>query len=242
MKRTKIFLSFTGVVVAALAMGRLVSLAQDSELPREKPTKEKSKPVPGQNPIFQQAPSFTPVPYPTARYAPTGPYAPANPNFSNNFGPGHNAPSQRNQSFNINQQQPYYGNFANATIPNGLIPPAFDPVANQERMAADQRFREWISKLQSPESDESEKAEAKTKLREAMLDRFNKEQKDRKAKVEQLEEQLALLKKQIAKREEAFPKLVELRIQLIEQDADGDMPELSNPPTPIYNPSPIQGQ
>ena len=69
-----------------------------------------------------------------------------------------------------------------------------------------------------------------------MLERFQKEQKQRKEKVEQLEEQLAKLKKQIEKREESFPKLVDLRIQLIEQDSEGDMPELSITPPMIPSP------
>jgi len=161
--------------------------------------------------------------------------------FGQTFGPSWPNQPPMNPPSSFFQPVPSWNNSytippANPGYPG--LPPA--PEGNfeqmQERAKMEQKIRQWVGTIRSPESEEAEKTEAKSKLKEAMLERFQKEQKQRKEKVEQLEEQLAKLKKQIEKREESFPKLVDLRIQLIEQDSEGDMPELSI--TPPMMPSP----
>lgn len=204
MKRTKLAYQLVATAIATVAMGGNDLLAQDNNFPSARPT-------------------FNGVPF----------QSPPNPNFSPYQPTNGSVPPFYPNPGSISVPGTGYGEYAPAQFAPNYGPPGSFPNSGnspeqmQERMNTEQKMRQWISKIQSSESEETEKTEAKSKLREAMLERFQKEQKLRKEKVEQLEEQLAKLKKQIAIREESFPKLVDLRIQLIEQDTNGDMPELS---------------
>ena len=244
MKRTSLYLGLTASAIATVALGGIRLIAQ-----QEGPGPSSVQPQFSNNNNNSNPNNRGPnQPYPNGPYDsarngfPQGNPTP-NPNgFGQSFGPSWpNQPSMMNPPPSVFQPVPSWNNSytippANPGYPG--LPPA--PEGNfeqmQERAKMEQKIRQWVGTIRSPEAEEAEKTEAKSKLKEAMLERFQKEQKQRKEKVEQLEEQLAKLKKQIEKREESFPKLVDLRIQLIEQDSEGDMPELSI--TPPMMPSP----
>ena len=241
MKRTSLYLGLAASAIATVALGGIRLIAQ-----QEGPAPSSGQPQfsnnnnsnpnnrgpnqPYSNGPYDSArnnfPQGNPSPTPNGSWQTFGPSWPNQP--SMNPPPSFYQPSL-NQGYRI----PHW----NEAFPG--VPPY--PEANseqlQERAKMEQKIRQWVGTIRSPESEEAEKTEAKSKLREAMLERFQKEQKQRKEKVEQLEEQLAKLKKQIEKREESFPKLVDLRIQLIEQDSEGDMPELSITPPMIPSPT-----
>lgn len=255
MKRTSLYLGLAASAIATVALGGIRLIAQQ-EGPG--PFPPNGQPQFGNNNNNNNNNSNPNNRGPNQPYA-NGPYDSArnnfpqgNPNpYPNGFGQTF-APSWPNQPSMMNPPpsvfQPVLSWDNGYTIPPAKpgypgLPPA--PEGNfeqmQERAKMEQKIRQWVGTIRSAESEEAEKTEAKSKLKEAMLERFQKEQKQRKEKVEQLEEQLAKLKKQIEKREESFPKLVDLRIQLIEQDSEGDMPELSitppmMPPTLFPNP------
>ncbi len=242
MKRTSLYLGLAASAIATVALGGIRLIAQQ----------EGSGPGPSSG-----QPSFNNNSNPNNRGQngpnPNGPYDSARNNYPqgnptltpNSFGQtfGPSSPNQppMNGPPSFFQQVPSWNHSYTVQTYPGYpgLPPA--PEGNfeqmQERAKMEQKIRQWVGTIRSAESAEDEKTEAKSKLKEAMLERFQKEQKQRKEKVEQLEEQLAKLKKQIEKREESFPKLVDLRIQLIEQDSEGDMPELSLTPPMIPSPS-----
>jgi hypothetical protein len=257
MKRTSLYLGLTASAIATVALGGIRLIAQQegpgpgpsSGQPQFSNNNNNNNNNSNPNNRGPNQP-YSNGPYDSARNGfPQGNPTP-NPNgFGQSFGPSWpNQPSMMNPPPSVFQPVPSWNNSytippANPGYPG--LPPA--PEGNfeqmQERAKMEQKIRQWVGTIRSPESEEAEKTEAKSKLKEAMLERFQKEQKQRKEKVEQLEEQLAKLKKQIEKREESFPKLVDLRIQLIEQDSEGDMPELSitppmMPPTLAPNPFP----
>jgi hypothetical protein len=256
MKRTSLYLGLAASAIATVALGGIRLIAQQEGPgpfpPNGQPqfgnnnnnnNNNNSNPNnrgqngPNPNGPYDSArnnfPQGNPTPYPNVgqTFGPSWPNQP--PNFPSPpiFQP---VPSWNN-SYTIPPANPGYPGLPQAPEGN------FEQM--QERAKMEQKIRQWVGTIRSAESEEAEKIEAKSKLKEAMLERFQKEQKQRKEKVEQLEEQLAKLKKQIEKREESFPKLVDLRIQLIEQDSEGDMPELSItppmiPPTLVPNPFP----
>jgi hypothetical protein len=239
MKRTSLYLGLTASAIATVALGGIRLIAQQ-EGPG--PFRPNGQPQFGNNSNSNPNNRGPNQPYPNGPYDsarnnfPQGNPTPSAGGFGQSFGPSWpNQPSMMNPPPSVFQPVLSWDNGytippANPGYPG--LPPA--PEGNfeqmQERAKMEQKIRQWVGTIRSPESEEAEKTEAKGKLKEAMLERFQKEQKQRKEKVEQLEEQLAKLKKQIEKREESFPKLVDLRIQLIEQDSEGDMPELSITP------------
>lgn len=247
MKRTSLYLGLTASAIATVALGGIRLIAQQEGPgpfpPNGQPQFGNNNNNNNSNPNNRGQNGPNPNgPYDAARNGfPQGNPTPY-PNVGQSFGPSWpNQPSMMNPPPSVFQPVLSWDNGytippANPGYPG--LPPA--PEGNfeqmQERAKMEQKIRQWVGTIRSPESEEAEKTEAKSKLKEAMLERFQKEQKQRKEKVEQLEEQLAKLKKQIEKREESFPKLVDLRIQLIEQDSEGDMPELSI--TPPMMPSP----
>lgn len=256
MKRTSLYLGLTASAIATVALGGIRLIAQQegpgpgpsSGQPQFSNNNNNNNNNSNPNNRGPNQP-YSNGPYDSARNNfPQGNPTPTPNGFGQTFGPSWPNQPPMNPPPSFFQPVPSWNNSytippANPGYPG--LPPA--PEGNfeqmQERAKMEQKIRQWVGTIRSPESEEAEKTEAKSKLKEAMLERFQKEQKQRKEKVEQLEEQLAKLKKQIEKREESFPKLVDLRIQLIEQDSEGDMPELSitppmMPPTLAPNPFP----
>ncbi len=92
-----------------------------------------------------------------------------------------------------------------------------------------QALREAQAKLRAPDASESDKKEARTSIEKFLEDEFERDQKMRREQVTRLEEQVSKLRKQLDKREQSKSKIIELRMQLMENDAEGlSFPESFN--------------
>jgi hypothetical protein len=94
-----------------------------------------------------------------------------------------------------------------------------------------QKLHEALAKLRSPDSSDAARKEAKELYAKYLKAEFKSDQETRRAQVDRLEKQVEQLRKQLVKRDEAQDKMIELRLQLIENDASGlSFPESwSNP-------------
>ena len=102
-----------------------------------------------------------------------------------------------------------------------------------------QRIQNAVSQIRSIDVDEAKKKEAKELIAKYLKAEFQSDQESRREQVERLEKQVEQLKKQLTKREESQGKLIELRMQLLENDASGlSFPDswgnLSGPTPPYY--------
>ncbi len=85
------------------------------------------------------------------------------------------------------------------------------------------------AKLRASDATESDKKEARTAIEKFLEDEFERDQKMRREQVTRLEEQVSKLQKQLDKREQSKSKIIELRMQLMENDAEGlSFPESFN--------------
>lgn len=84
-----------------------------------------------------------------------------------------------------------------------------------------QELRESLSKLRSNDASESDKKAARETIEKFLKDEFERDQKNRREHVERLEEQVSKLRKQLDKRQESQAKIIALRMQLLENDAEG---------------------
>ena len=87
--------------------------------------------------------------------------------------------------------------------------------------ASRQVVREAQTKLRSPDASDSDKKEARESIAKYLKEEFERDQKTRREQVERLEDQVAKLRKQLDKRQESQSKIIELRMQLLENEADG---------------------
>lgn len=87
--------------------------------------------------------------------------------------------------------------------------------------ASRQVVREAQTKLRSPDASDSDKKEARESIAKYLNEEFERDQKTRREQVERLEEQVAKLRKQLDKRQESQSKIIALRMQLLENEADG---------------------
>ena len=100
-----------------------------------------------------------------------------------------------------------------------------DPRHEESRQA----LREAQAKLRAPDATESDKKEARTSIEKFLDDEFERDQKMRRDQVTRLEEHVSKLRKQLDKREQSKSKIIELRMQLMENDAEGlSFPESFN--------------
>ncbi|MCY2982811.1 MAG: hypothetical protein NTY15_04150 [Planctomycetota bacterium] len=142
-------------------------------------------------------------------------------------GGGSNRQSQPNGQFlEQNQRLPYSSAFPGGELyagPSGPVPR--DPRHEEGRQA----LREAQSKLRAPDASESDKKEARAAIEKFLEDEFERDQKMRREQVTRLEEQVSKLRKQLDKREQSKSKIIELRMQLMENDAEGlSFPESFN--------------
>ena len=105
-----------------------------------------------------------------------------------------------------------------------------------------QRIQNAVSQIRSIDVDEAKRKDAKELIAKYLKVEFQADQESRREQVERLEKQVELLKKQLTKREESQGKLIELRLQLLENDASGlSFPDswgnLSGPTPPFYAPA-----
>ena len=84
-----------------------------------------------------------------------------------------------------------------------------------------QKVQNAVLQLRSPDTDESKRKDAKELIAKYLKSEFQSDQKSRRDHVERLEKQVEQLKKQLSKRDESQDKLIELRLQLLENDASG---------------------
>lgn len=108
-----------------------------------------------------------------------------------------------------------------ASVPGMNPSPWIAPMNASVVFPVPDEVREALHKLRSPELSDDEKADAKSTIREFLTEAFEKDLKTRKMHLTRLEEQLDRLKKQLEKRQEAQVKIVDLRMQLLENEADG---------------------
>ncbi|MEQ1826195.1 MAG: hypothetical protein ABL921_09615 [Pirellula sp.] len=120
--------------------------------------------------------------------------------------------------FPVNIQQGTAIGYQAPSYPPG-IPTAGFPIGPIQGMS--EETRQAIAKLQSTNSSESDKAEAKETIRQYLKEIFDKDQKSRRDHVARLEEQIQRLKQQLDKRQDARSKLIELRLQLLENEGEG---------------------
>ncbi len=97
----------------------------------------------------------------------------------------------------------------------------FSPEEVQQTMEARQTLQNAVALLKSPDADDAKKEEAKQLIAKYLKAEFQWDQDARREQVEKLEKQVDQLKKQLTKREESQDKLIELRLQLLENDASG---------------------
>jgi hypothetical protein len=89
--------------------------------------------------------------------------------------------------------------------------------SNEARKQLDDAFRTF----RSEDSSDQDRAKARTTLSSYLTAQFDHDQEMRRKQIKSLEEEVDKLKKQIAKREESKDKLVDLRLTLLENDANG---------------------
>lgn len=97
----------------------------------------------------------------------------------------------------------------------------FSPEEVQQSMDARQRLQNTVSLMKAPDADEAKKKDAKQLIANYLKAEFQWDQEARREQLDRLEKQIDLLKKQLTKREESQEKLIELRLQLLENDASG---------------------
>jgi hypothetical protein len=89
--------------------------------------------------------------------------------------------------------------------------------SNEARKQLDDAIRTF----RSEDASDQDRAKARTTLSSYLTAQFDHDQEMRRKQIKSLEEEVDKLKKQIAKREESKDKLVELRLTLLENDANG---------------------
>ena len=97
----------------------------------------------------------------------------------------------------------------------------FTPEEMQAINETKQKLQIAVAQVKSPDAEATKKKEAKEFIAKYLKAEFQADQESRREQVERLEKQVEQLKTQLAKREESQDKLVELRLQLLENDAAG---------------------
>ncbi len=100
--------------------------------------------------------------------------------------------------------------------------PFYDPgLTRQSKSQKHPRIADLIQTLQSPDSSDEQRAEARTQVAEVLRKQFDEDLANRRRQLEELEKQLTRLRHQLQNRGESRDKLVELRLQLLENEASG---------------------
>ena len=86
---------------------------------------------------------------------------------------------------------------------------------------AKQKLQNAISQVRSPDADDAKKRQSRDLIAKYLKAEFKADQESRREQVERLEKQVEQLRKQLTKRDESQDKLIELRLQLLENDAAG---------------------
>jgi hypothetical protein len=186
--------------------------------------------APGPGPALEN-PSFSPMPMmvpgtPAPGYIPNG----LTPQYPQNY------PTPSNGMNSLPGLPPY------VSVPNysreQITKIEFDNEDIKKSFEASQKIREAIAKFRNSNASESEKKVARAAIESQLNEQFKLDQKRRRNQLEQLEQQVSKLRKQLEKRDESQAKIIELRMQLLDNDADGlSFPESFNDMN-IYNGGP----
>ncbi len=98
---------------------------------------------------------------------------------------------------------------------------ALTPEEMQQATEAREQLQAAVRTIKSPDADDTKRIEAKQLISKYLKAEFQWDQDGRREQVQRLETQLAELKKQLSKREDSQDKLIDLRLQLLENDATG---------------------
>ena len=143
-----------------------------------------------------------------------------------------NNPSQLSYNYNANPiVSPTIGQAYGQTIlPDGTnitnratVPavPLMTPEEVQKHNGRRQAVQAAMTKWKSKDASEEDKKEARESIEKFLRDEFERDQKNRKDQIERLAEQVSKLRSQVEKREASQSKIIELRMQLLENDAEG---------------------
>ena len=167
------------------------------------------------------SPFYSPTPYGVntvpVYQAPSGsngamPHQPLSGNLIQN-NPG--MPSGNNHVFKIRKSD---GTFESIAREPGVSFTLEDQLQANE---AKQKLQNAISQVRSPDADDAKKRQSRDIIAKYLKAEFKADQESRREQVERLEKQVEQLRKQLTKRDESQDKLIELRLQLLENDAAG---------------------
>ncbi len=206
-----------GTLLAASVAGTIRVYGQGGPIP-------KNNFAPNSNSNYQPAPSYQPTPFnqPTPFYSPVPPSAiPLGSNNPpvNGWGqhPTNYYPIQSGNSRRIYIQDKD-GNFEPIEKEQGAL---HSPENMQKIVKTEQQMQNALSVIRSPDSNEATKKEAKDFVAKYLKAEFKADQDSRRGHVERLEKQVEQLRKQLTNRDESQDRLIELRMQLLENDATG---------------------
>ena len=166
---------------------------------------------PGRGSFEHEAPNFNPSQQQNYMPPPQGYPIPPTPPFANG------------QRMEVNGQRMVPHTYATRT-PDGreVTATVMRPDEQVNRLhASHQVLRDAQTKLRSPDATDSDKKEARESIAKYLKEEFERDQKTRREQVERLEEQVSKLRKQLDKRQESQSKIIELRMQLLENEAEG---------------------
>jgi len=165
----------------------------------------------GRSPFEREAPNFNPSQQQNYMPPPQGYPIPPTPQFANG------------QRMEVNGQRMVPHTYTTRT-PDGreVTTTVMRPDEQVNRLhASHQVLRDAQTKLRSPDATDSDKKEARESIAKYLKEEFERDQKMRREQVERLEEQVSKLRKQLDKRQESQSKIIELRMQLLENEAEG---------------------
>ncbi len=102
-----------------------------------------------------------------------------------------------------------------------LAGPGNDPRSTNRNTSQQQQLGEAVRALQNPESSDEQRSTAREFVQQALRQQFETDLENRQKQLAAMEKQLTRLREQLAKRAEAMEKLVDLRLQLLENEASG---------------------
>ena len=97
----------------------------------------------------------------------------------------------------------------------------FNALRGQRQSPEQEKLREAIEVLRTDESSDTQQEEAKEQIEELLGEQFDADLEHREKQIADLEAQIVKLKQQLAKRREAKQRLIELRLELLINEAEG---------------------
>lgn len=101
------------------------------------------------------------------------------------------------------------------------IGPGSDPPSTTRNTSQQQQLGEAVRVLQNPESTDEQRSTAREFVQQALRQQFASDLENRRKQLAAMEKQLTQLREQLTRRADAMEKLVDLRLQLLENEASG---------------------